>query len=472
MDDIDQNVKDLSLTNNKISSLEAYQFRKFVSLTKLDLSYNAISNINETAFHGLHNLEVLLLNNNKLTKMPYLGDIANNIKTINLNGNTNIKTVNLSQVQMTMLTKLHLEKTGLSSMPVSITNAANLTKLDVRSNQISIIPEGYFKPLAKLTSLWISNNSLTDFNVTNITGGRGFPHLTQLRLSRNNLTMMPSTDQILNSLKYFLVASMSIGNITEDYFNNLIELVALYLNEIDIHIFPQFNRNMSQLETLYLKRNKITYVAPNHFEHLPVLKTLQLHGNQLKYFEIPYPGLRCLENLYLGWNQLQKFPNITSSIKSMKHLHIQGNAIKEISMKTVYGGTHPKETADSMVQFYAGYNKMDRHSIDDCLWSTMQNLEEVHIEQMDLNKFPNIQMLPKLTTLWAQRNSFQSMRSTSNMEGIKKLTHINLAKNDLSSVVNFVKLVETVASSKLSVNLQENNLNCNVDICWMKYVKR
>ena len=472
MDDIDQNVTDLSMNNNKILSLEAFQFQKFVSLMKLDLSYNDISNINETAFRGLHSLEVLLLNNNKLTKMPYLGDIANSIKTINLNGNTNIKTVNLSQVRMTMLIKLHLEKTGLTSMPVSISNAANLTKLDVRSNQISIIPERYFKPLAKLRSLWISNNSLTDFNVTYLTDGRGFPHLTQLRLSRNNLTIMPSTDQISNSLKYLRVASMSFGNITEDYFNNLRELIMLDLNEIDIHIFPQFNRNMSQLETLYLKRNKITYVAPNHFEHLPVLKTLQLHGNQLKYFEIPYPGLRCLENLYLGWNKLQKFPNITSSIKYMKHLHIQGNAIKEISMKTVYGDTHPDVTADSMVEFFTGYNEMDRHSIDDCLWSTMQNLEEVHIEKMDLNIFPNIQMLPKLTTLWAQRNSFQTMGSTSNLENSKTLTYINLTETDLSSVVNFVKLAETATSSQLTVSLQENNLNCSVGICWMKYMKR
>ena len=416
VDDIDQNVTDLSLTNYKILSLEAYQFKKFVYLRKLDLSYNGISNINEVTFHGLHNLEVLLLNNNKLTKMPYLGDIANSVKTINLNGNTNLKTVTLSHVRMTMLTKLHLEKTGLTLMPISISNAANLTKLDVRNNQISIISEGYFKPLAKLRALFISDNSLTDFNVTYITDGRGFPHLTQLRLSKNKLTMMPWTDQMLNSLKDLRFSSMSIGNITQDYFNNLIELVTLDLNEIDIHIFPQFKRNMSQLETLYLKRNKITYVAPNHFEHLPVLKALQLHGNQLNYFEIPYPGLRCLENLYLGWNKLQKFPNITSSIKNMKHLHIHGNAIKEISMKTVYGGAHPDVTADSMVEFYTGYNKMDGHNIDDNLWPTMQNLQEIHIEWMNLKIFPNIQMLPQLTTLRAQGNFFRSMGSSSNLK--------------------------------------------------------
>ena len=291
VDDIDQNVTDLSMNNNKILSLEAYQFKKFVFLTKLDLSYNVISNINETAFHGLHSLEELLLNNNKLAKMPYLGDIANSIKTINLNGNTNLKTVTLSHVRMTMLTKLHLEKTGLILKPISISNAANLTKLDVRNNQISIIPEGYFKPLAKLRALWISDNSLTDFNVTYITDGRGFPHLTQLRLSKNKLTMMPWTDQMLNFLKDLRVSSMSFGKITEDYFNNLIELVTLDLNEIDIHIFPQFKRNMSQLETLYLKRNKITYVAPNHFEHLPLLKLFSFMAINLTILKYPIQDL-------------------------------------------------------------------------------------------------------------------------------------------------------------------------------------
>ena len=75
-------------------------------------------------------------------------------------------------------------------------------------------------------------------------------------------------------------------------------------------------------------------------------------------------------------------------------------------MKTVYGGAHPDVTADSMVEFYTGYNKMDGHNIDDNLWPTMQNLQEIHIEWMNLKIFPNLQMLPQLTTLWAQGNFF------------------------------------------------------------------
>ena len=513
-------VTSMHLHRNQISTLEAYQFQNYKSLLTLDLSYNEISNVHDTAFHGLSALTRLYLHNNKLKAMPYLGYIENNIKWIHLHNNPNIKTVNFSQLQMPNLIYLNLQNTGLTSVPIYFSNAPELTELNIQSNNIEYIPNGYFEPFKKLKNLYISRNnvedfdpvalslpgtlqnlwaesiglsnltqgsfrnltnlkqlrlrfnSLKEFNTTSLTYGPGFPQLTHLYLSQNKLDKIPSIGRISDSLQYLLVASITIDDIPADYFDDLDKLIWLELQDTGIQSFPQFNRNMTELRTLYLQSNKITYVDSHLFRHLPLLSILHLQNNQLRHFEIPHPGIRSLEYLYLGYNELREFPNITSSIKSIKYLHIQNNHIKEISMKTIYGSSITETKAENMVKLYMQFNEMDGHEIDDDIWRTMPKLQELQIHTMNLRVFPDLHPLEKLTRFWAHGNSFQSMGSLNKLKDIRKLSFLYLNQNNLSSIVNFVELAEAVSSSVLTVYLKHNNIYCNVDICWMKYMER
>ena len=518
--DIDQGATNLDLSFNQISSLEAYQFENYALLQALDLSHNNIANVNDTAFHGLNALQKLWLNNNKLTGMPYLGYIANNIKWLYLHNNPNIKTVNFSHLQMNNLAHLNVEKTGLISMPISLSNAPEIIGLNLQKNTIDFIPQRYFEPFKKLRKLYIScnnilnfnpitlglsstlqnlyaeenglsnltegsfknltglkqlnlrSNSLMELNVMGLTDGQGFPHLTSLYLSRNKLNTLPSAEQVSDSLHYLLAASMAIGSISAEYFDNLDQLIQLELQYTGLRSFPQFNKNMTKLLNLYLHGNKITFIDRLLFANLPVLRILNLQSNKLSHFEIPHPGIKSLESLYLGHNELQEFRNITSSIKSIKYLYIQNNNIKEISMKTIYGSSIQQESAENMVYLYMHRNGITGHEIDNNIWHTMPNLQELQIYAMNLKTFPNIHLLEKLTRLWAHKNSFQSTGLLKNLKAMKRLSLLNLSQNNLSSVVNFVQLAETVTSSELTVYLQHNNIDCNVDICWMKYMDR
>ena len=176
--------------------------------------------------------------------MPPLRDIANSLKELNLENNPNIGTVDFSRIDMTKLTILKLDNTGLTSMPVSVSNAPDTTTLHVQHNEIRYIPDGYFGPLHKLKYLYISgniiqtlnpvtlhvpsslrhlqadsigltnltegsfemltgleqlylkNNFLTDFNVISITRGQGFSYLKHLHLSGNKLAMILCTELI------------------------------------------------------------------------------------------------------------------------------------------------------------------------------------------------------------------------------------------------------------------------------------
>ena len=64
----------LSLSHNKLQTLERFQFSELTSLEILNLSHNRISLVHEDTFHGL-GLKTLLLNNNNLKTLsvtPFL----------------------------------------------------------------------------------------------------------------------------------------------------------------------------------------------------------------------------------------------------------------------------------------------------------------------------------------------------------------------------------------------------------------
>ena len=520
VDNIPRNVTSINLAKNKISTLEAYTFCSFVLLLSFDLCHNKISNIKDLTFHGLSTLETLLLNDNQLTGMPPLGDIANSLKELNPKNNPNIETVDFSWISMTKLTTLKLDNTGLTSMPVSVSNVPDISTLYVQHNEIKYIPDGYFEPLNKLRYLYISgndiqtlnpitlhipsslhqlradsiglanftegsfemltglvqlylkNNFLTDFNVISLTRGQGFSSLKHLHLTGNTLGMIPSTEQISDSLQQLLVAEMTFGNISTNYFDDLTELTRLDLQKTGIEKVPQFNHNMTKLEILNLQYNRINFVPADYFAKLTKLTVLNLGHNQLQYSEIPSPGLIFLKNLYLNINELQEFPKINSSIVNLKRLYLQWNKIKEISMKTVYGVLTPHMIAESLIELQLHNNHLNGSKIDDNLWPTMPRLKKLRMDNMTLKLFPSLNSLKQLTELRAQKNSFESLGPISSVKESRNLNKIYLNLNNLSTIINFVQLAETVTSSTLKVYIGNNKMKCDADICWMKYMNR
>ena len=195
---------------------------------------------------------------------------------------------------------------------------------------------------------------------------------------------------------------------------------------------------MTKLEILNLQYNRINFVPADYFSKLPKLTVLNLGHKQLQYFEKPFPGLGFLKNLYLNINELQEFPKINSSIGSIERLYLQWNKIREISMKTVYGVSTPHMIAESLVELQLHNNHLSGNGIDDNLWPTMAQLKILRVDNMTLKSFPNLNSLKKLTEIWAQRSSFETLGPISNVKESKNLNRIYLSHNNLSSIINFV----------------------------------
>ena len=380
-------------------------------------------------------------------------------------------------------------------MPHFISNAPNLKELYVYQNSIITIPELYFKHLHQLEILKVSTNQLTELNpftmgmsrslkqliafTNNIIGlsDRSFRNMTNLerlelysnRITEFNVELLTGCHGFPN-LKYLYLKGNRLQFAANISFHPMANLEELQLTNTSLKEVPILKANQTKLTHLYLDINQITNVSNTFFENLPFIRYLNLNTNQLKYFSIPTPGLSELQELHLANNQLQEFPDIKSSIKTIRTLNVGHNKIGNISLESIYGSSLPNMTAEALIDLYLHTNNMVDSTIDDRLWPTMPKLQYLQIYNMHLKLFPDLQALKELRWLVAYNNEFTCIGNMEKLEQNKKLTYISLYNNDLISVIDFAYLAVSYTSSSLSVDLGRNKLICNVDLCWMKYM--
>ena len=157
------NIQKVDLWKNDIVDLTEESLEGFKCLQILDLSYNKIQIIEDTAFRHTQNLTKLFLNGNKIPQLPI--GIFNGLfqlKNIDLSHNL-IKILNISSFgEAQSLRSLNLENNSLSQwVPEGASWPLNLTTLDLSNNLLVEIP-----PLPK--SLFSSSvNHETIFNLDN-----------------------------------------------------------------------------------------------------------------------------------------------------------------------------------------------------------------------------------------------------------------------------------------------------------------
>jgi len=163
-----ENLLELSISSNKLKSIDANVFRYLEQLNQLDLSKNQIKFIHESAFDSLNNLIKLDLSDNLITEL-------------NPNWFSHMKN----------LEKLLLQNNRIKQFDLSSLNGLSLLNLiDFSNNNLNqIINCDLTNKFSSLKILRLSNNNISEFNVEI---GIQMPSLKLLYLNDNYLSKFPN----------------------------------------------------------------------------------------------------------------------------------------------------------------------------------------------------------------------------------------------------------------------------------------
>ena len=510
----DIRVDALDLSTNKLTSLGANIFIGHVNIVELNFLYNEIVNVSSLAFNGIINLQKLNLRRNKLTAIPDLQLISNNLIELNLRQNE-ISSVDIT-FEMQILEILKWGKNQLTALSVGSLVLPSLKSLDLKYNKLTSIDDATFDALPSLEDLFLTKNSLTEFipkdlNIsatfktlylgrnklnglaansfnglqnlktldlsTNkltgfyinvLTDGQGFPDLQKLYLDANKLTIMPNMSPFPTALQDFNIGGNSITNVDVNYFMNFTQLKVLKLNQMSLLEMPNLGNTMSTLETLDVSDNQIRDIPENYFANTHALKILNLNENKLRNFSL-LSNLTYIEEINLDNNVLSTFPSLGLSISHVQKLYLSNNDIPQLTLESIYGTGNPGLMASSFLELYIdGYSRIG--TIPNAVWSTMPNLEILSMGNVSMTSFQDFTALSSLRELYLQDNSLTSLGDTSGLILNKQLSVLNLENNQFVSIENLLEIADDLTSTSLEVFLQGNNLLWDASMCWMKYM--
>lgn len=160
---------------------------------------------------------------------------------------------------------------------------------------------------------------------------------------------------------------------------------------------PQLQNILPALTTLHLRRNYITYVNVDYFISTPALMRLYLHFNKLTSFDAN--NLSKLQLLNLKFNQLSSFPNISSCTGTLESLIINNNKehMQSMDLSLVFGNSENVKTLDNLKELHmeGNYNLGQDTMVINTLLSACSNLEFLHMDNINMNSFPQISHLTK-----------------------------------------------------------------------------
>ena len=246
-------------------------------LNYLDISYNHLSSKTlypKSSLFMLHHLRYLDLASNNFSFSSIPSEFGNLFR----------------------LEVLFLSSTGLTGqVPSSFSNLSRLTKLSLDHDELT----GTLEPISKLTTL-------------------DFLCLSFLKIS------YPFDLNLFSSLKSLLVLDFSGNSISPDSLSSdsgiLLNLQKLDLSGCGITQFPNFLKNLHNLELINLSNNNISGKVPEWLWKLPRLSALALVNNSFTGFEGSVELLvnSSISFLDLALNHFKgPFPNPPHSLKSL-----------------------------------------------------------------------------------------------------------------------------------------------------------
>lgn len=271
--------------NNQLGALEPNIFADVPFLEYIDLAYNYIDIIEESALMGLEKLKYLYFEGNLLGLVKnYTFKGTPNLELLDLSKNQISDIENRAFSSLSKLKRLKLNENQIQRLPRHIFSVLkNLDSIDLSVNIIETLEDGTFDGLDSLTTLELGFNRISALDAVVLSS---LKNLKLLLLASNDLTELnePLTNASLTNL------DLSHNDLSYDDVKNqlknqqkleFLELRDMNLTEIDRDLFA----NLSNVIVLDLSQNNLTKVNVDMFESMKNLKSLKLEVTTITEFD-------------------------------------------------------------------------------------------------------------------------------------------------------------------------------------------
>ncbi|VDL73671.1 unnamed protein product [Nippostrongylus brasiliensis] len=276
-------VQELILSHNNLTKIPSAAISSLGTLLRLDLSNNSIADISQKdTFPSLPKLYDINLGSNNICAMhsATFENVKNSIQVINL-GHNCLRAVPSSSIRgLKQLQALHVQKNNISALEaLNFLNLPVLNLLNLAGNKIAEINRQAFLNVPQLKYLYLTNNQIAQLIPHQFAS---FDQIEMIDLTGNMITEIPSRCMAqLPQLRQLFLGGNRIRTIGKEAFaNSSIVILSLINNELE-EVGEFMLDGMANLQSVVLKGNKIRNVDTNAFYNAPSLVMIDLSENQI-----------------------------------------------------------------------------------------------------------------------------------------------------------------------------------------------
>lgn len=284
------------------------------------------------------------------------------------------------------------------------------------------------------------------------------PHLVQLDLTRNALSLTPNTFNCLEDLMALELPSNGIIELQEGVFGQLKKLRVLHLwgNRLKT-LPPKIFENLTDLALLELSANQLESLPQGIFDSLINLKQLNLNYNAIKI--APADLFVATVNLQkIRWDAnvgLKLHENAFANLKKLETISLVGNEFVDIP-----GGLFRNSTNIQSISL--AKNRLE--TIPESLFEGLEQLKSLDLSQNRIEHFEGrcFGTLKSLQTLLLQQNRISNL-SRQLFDDLFELHQLRLDHNKITTLPNFInqKNLRVLSASHNNISFEDNLLGAS-----------
>ena len=240
----------------------------------------------------------------------------------------------ISEVDFPVLKYFNLERNNLKMIDGAFKKLSNVNVLVLKQNMISELGPDSFSGLENLISVDMSENRIADIGL----GVFSNQFLNEINISGNALREIAQQTFIdLPILEVLDLSRNSIIGIKNGAFDNIPRLKKLFLsrNRMSSYRGDFFANtgNETDLHTLDVSHNELTYLYPESFSYHPYLRFVDFSSNKFSFFPTQFiRGLAQLETLNLSGNLIKSVDDGDfANLPKLRKINLSRNEVTQVS---------------------------------------------------------------------------------------------------------------------------------------------